>query len=161
MNFKFFSSVSLCLVLASISAPAFAQTKISYSLETYNQQEKLNSIQELMTLTGERNLTQKVTIQTINTLKSQYPQVPQAFWDSFLAEMNYDEVNNKIEGIYGKYFTNEDIQGMITFYQTPLGQKIIRVLPQLAQESSRVGQQYGIEAATRAIKKLEAQGYLR
>jgi hypothetical protein len=154
--------VSLLFTLTFIATPAGAQTQVSYLQTPQNRsQQNNNSIQKLMTITGERNLTRQVTLQTINTLKKQYPQVPQKFWDSFLAEMNYEEVNQRIEGVYNKYFTEEDIQGMISFYQTPLGQKIISVLPQLAQESSKVGQQYGIEAATRAIKKLQAAGYIR
>lgn len=160
MKLKFLYSVSLLFALSFVTTPAVAQTQVSY-LQSVKTRSEDNSIQRLMTITGERNLTRQVTLQTINTLRNQYPQVPQNFWDSFLAEMNYEQVNQRIEGIYNKYFTEEDIQGMIAFYQTPLGQKIISVLPQLAQESSKVGQQYGIEAATRAIKKLQAAGYIR
>ncbi|OKH28003.1 DUF2059 domain-containing protein [Chroogloeocystis siderophila] len=161
MKLKFLYSLSILFTLSFVATPAVAQTQVSYLPSVRNRSEQNSSIDKLMTITGEKYLIRQVTLQTINTLKNQYPQVPQKFWDSFLAEMNYEEMNQRIEGIYNKYFTEEDIQGMIAFYQTPLGQKIISVLPQLAQESSKVGQQYGIEAATRAIKKLQAAGYIR
>lgn len=62
--------------------------------------------------------------------------------------------------IYSKHYTNEDIKGMIAFYQTPLGKKLISILPKITQESIEVSQQYGIKAARRAIQKLEAEGYI-
>ncbi|RQH10849.1 DUF2059 domain-containing protein, partial [Okeania hirsuta] len=37
--------------------------------------------------------------------------------------------------IYDKYFTEEDLQTLIEFYQTPTGRKTIELMPQLFQES--------------------------
>ena len=45
--------------------------------------------------------------------------------------------------IYGKYFAHEDIKGLIAFYKTELGQKTIATLPQVFQESLRIGQIWG------------------
>ena len=40
--------------------------------------------------------------------------------------------------VYAKYFTHDDILQMIAFYETPLGQKTIKVMPQIAGESAQV-----------------------
>ncbi|NRB08638.1 MAG: DUF2059 domain-containing protein [Richelia sp.] len=37
--------------------------------------------------------------------------------------------------LYSKDFTNEEIKGLIAFYETPLGRKTISVMPKLLQES--------------------------
>jgi len=43
--------------------------------------------------------------------------------------------------IYAESFTMEDIQGLIQFYESPLGQRVVKQLPHVAQESQRVGVQ--------------------
>ncbi|MFM7407780.1 MAG: DUF2059 domain-containing protein [Cuspidothrix sp.] len=63
--------------------------------------------------------------------------------------------------MYSKYFTNEEIKGIIAFYETPLGKKTLSVLPQISQESTAIGIKYGRQAAERALKKLEEEGYIR
>ena len=37
--------------------------------------------------------------------------------------------------IYAKYFSEDDILQLIAFYETPLGQKMIEVMPQLTMDS--------------------------
>ena len=38
---------------------------------------------------------------------------------------------NLLVPIYDKHWTDEDVKGLILFYETPLGQKMITVLPQV------------------------------
>lgn len=42
--------------------------------------------------------------------------------------------------IYAKYYTDADIRGMIRFYNTPLGKKIIRNAPKVSQEGMLAGE---------------------
>jgi hypothetical protein len=44
--------------------------------------------------------------------------------------------------LYHRYFSHDDIKAMLTFYGTPAGQKTISVMPQMAQESMALGQQW-------------------
>lgn len=44
---------------------------------------------------------------------------------------------------YDKYFSHEEIKGLLTFYATPLGQKSISVMPQLTNEMREVGRKWG------------------
>ncbi len=37
--------------------------------------------------------------------------------------------------LYAKYYTSRELQGLIDFYRTPLGQKTIEITPQLSQEA--------------------------
>jgi hypothetical protein len=45
--------------------------------------------------------------------------------------------------IYDKYFSNDEIKGLIQFYETPLGQKAIRLLPTVVAEMQKEGKQWG------------------
>lgn len=45
--------------------------------------------------------------------------------------------------IYGRYYTLSDIQAMIAYHKSPLGQKILRVTPLLTRDSIQAGEQWG------------------
>jgi hypothetical protein len=47
--------------------------------------------------------------------------------------------------IYDKYFTQDDLKQMIEFNNTPLGKKIIKVLPMITQETIPVMQAFSQE----------------
>ena len=44
--------------------------------------------------------------------------------------------------LYHRYFSHDDIKAMLAFYGSPAGQKTISVMPQMAQESMALGQQW-------------------
>jgi hypothetical protein len=45
--------------------------------------------------------------------------------------------------LYDKYFSHEEIKGLIQFYETPLGQKALSVLPKLTVEMQGEGMKLG------------------
>ncbi len=45
--------------------------------------------------------------------------------------------------VYDKYLSDADIKGLIEFYSTPLGQKMIKALPNIMTESGEKGRQWG------------------
>lgn len=45
--------------------------------------------------------------------------------------------------VYHKYLTLEEINGLIRFYETPLGQKLISVMPKLTQELMKASAEWG------------------
>jgi len=44
---------------------------------------------------------------------------------------------------YDKYFSHEEIKGLLAFYATPVGQKSIAVMPQLMNEMREAGRKWG------------------
>lgn len=50
---------------------------------------------------------------------------------------------NRLIPLYGRYYTLSDIQAMIAYYKSPLGQKILRVTPLLTRDSMLAGEQWG------------------
>lgn len=162
MKLKLFVSTILLSLLTTMNGVALAQTTDSSNVPVTTQEtEKIKNIKQLLNVTGASSLSQQIVMQMLISMKSQYPQVPQKFWDAFLAEFNADDLLKELIPIYSKYYSDEDIKGLIAFYQTPLGKKTITLLPQLSQESIAIGQRYGLDAGKRAIQKLEAEGYLR
>ena len=59
--------------------------------------------------------------------------------DSMLEKGGFME---QVIPLYHRYFSHDDIKAMLAFYGTPAGQKTISVMPQMAQESMALGQQW-------------------
>ncbi len=167
MKIKLLLSALVISAFTSINGTALAQTAENVNIIDSNsvtkdvkQTEKINNIKKLMEITGSKKMSQQVITQMIAGMKKQLPQVPVAFWDSFVAEYDPDVVMNELIPVYAKYYTNAEIEQIIAFYETPLGKKITQVMPQVMQESMQIGQKYGVQMAQAALKKLQAAGYL-
>ncbi|MBN4003041.1 DUF2059 domain-containing protein [Nostoc sp. LPT] len=161
-SFLFVAAVVLSLV-TTFNRAAFAQSPTNTIAPSSNAQEieKTNNIKKLLEITGAKDISRQIIPQLLINFKSEYPEVPQKIWDTFAAELKIDDMVDEFIPIYNKYFTNEEIKQIIAFYQTPLGQKTITVIPQITQESTAIGIRYGKVAVERALKKLEAEGYIR
>ena len=61
--------------------------------------------------------------------------------------------------VYIKYMTKEDLEDLIKFYQTPIGQKFSKNTPLIMQESMQIGQQWGMQLGREVAKKLQEKGY--
>lgn len=141
------------MMAAQASAPALAQ---STQIE---QDAKRSEIRKLIELTGAANVSTDVLRQVIEPLRSGFPQVPDEFWDSFMKEVRADDLIDLIVPIYDRYYTRDDIRDLTRFYQSPVGQKTIKILPKLSAEAINAGQEWGKGVADRAMRKLKEQGY--
>jgi hypothetical protein len=123
---------------------------------------KRQEIETMLRLTGMEKLMGQMKTQMINGLKAQMPQVPETFWITFQSKMNMGELLEKIIPLYDKYYTMEDLKAVNAFYQSPAGQRVLSTLPQLMQESMKIGQEWGEkvgkQAADEAIQELNKRG---
>lgn len=115
------------------------------------------SIQTLMQTTGAENMAKQMAVQIIPMLKKLVPEAPDRFWEDFFKEINAEQINELVIPIYQKYLTEQDVQAINTFYQSPAGQKLIRVQPQISKESMLAGQLWGQQIAQKVIKKYQEQ----
>jgi|ERR1700710_602471 len=116
---------------------------------------KRQDIRKLLEVTGSAKLGQQVLAQMMNTFKATNPKVPEEFWDQVMKEFDSGTMIDLIVPIYDKHLTHDDVRGMLAFYQSPLGQKLISVTPAITQESMQAGQQWGLGIAQRIQKQLE------
>lgn len=118
---------------------------------------KEKDIRKLLELSGSAQIGQQVIGQMMDTFKQMSPDVPESVWTDMKKEFDPGTMVDLIVPIYDRHFTHEDVKGLIAFYQTPLGKKMIATLPAIAQESMTAGQQWGMEIAQKMQQKLEAQ----
>ena len=74
-----------------------------------------------------------------------------------------DEMLDKIAGVYARRFTVAEMREIIAFYHGPVGQKVVREMPNIFQESMTIGQQWGqrlgSELHERMIEELRKKGH--
>jgi hypothetical protein len=80
-----------------------------------------------------------------------------AFFVKFRQKLDLQEVINQAVPIYDKYFSPEEIKGLIRFYETPLGQKSVSVLPQLTAELMDQGRKLGEAAGRQSMLEVLAE----
>jgi hypothetical protein len=101
-------------------------------------------------------------------LKAQIPQMEAEFANSEISDfpledyveriqqrVDIDSLIYQIVPSYSRYYTREEISGLIAFYETPLGSKFIKVLPQILQESMATFMTFGEAAIEKATNGME------
>ena len=97
--------------------------------------------------------------QMIPALKQMAPQAPDSFWDECMEEFDDDALVDLVVPIYDKHLSAEDVKALLTFYQSPSGQRVIKALPAIMAESMSAGQQWGQQIARRVLKRAQQHHY--
>ena len=123
-------------------------------------------IRELMDLTGAKDLGQQLIDAGMEQFRSSVmdsqPDNPRArqFVEAFAArfQKRFDSksLNEQIIPIYDKYLSTEDLKGLLDYYRSPLGQRMLKALPDVARESQAAGYALGQKAAQDTMEELKA-----
>ena len=84
-------------------------------------------------------------------------QLVELFFEKFKSEADAKQLTNQLIPIYNRYLSDEDIKGLIQFYQTPLGQKAINILPKLSTEAQSAGMRWGQDLGRQAMNQVLAE----
>lgn len=72
--------------------------------------------------------------------------------EKFREEFLTDYVKHTIP-IYDKHLTHEEICGLVKFYESPLGQRVVEVMPKLMEDMMTMGQEWGEKRSQYVIKQ--------
>jgi uncharacterized protein len=108
------------------------------------------AIRHLLEITGEskegQNISSGMTNQVHTVMGRSIPsdQLPK-FMDTFSTKFNAgappSAVTDAMVAIYARHFSMEDIQGITKFYESPLGQRMVKEMPDVTRESQTAGMQ--------------------
>ncbi len=59
--------------------------------------------------------------------------------DAALEDLPMDEMVESVVTVYQRHFTKSDVEELIRFYSSPVGQKVLHEQPQMMQESMQAG----------------------
>lgn len=125
--------------------------------------EKEKAIRQLMDLSGTAklgdNMTEAVAFQVKSQMSRTLPSDRlQKFMDDFNQKLGARSPNNEVLdaeiSTYAQHFSMEDLEGMIHFYQSPVGQRMAKTLPQVLQESQRSAADIERNAALATLKDM-------
>ena len=120
---------------------------------------KEKSIRDLLELTGALKLGDIVGQQVLGQFRGNAPSsVPEEFWTAQAKKFeDRDDLINDTINTYDKHFTQAEIDGMLEFYRSPVGQKFLTELPQVQQEASTYARAWGEKKAQAILTELRAE----
>jgi len=145
MKTLFLSLTMSTALFFSISLPAFAETPTEAS------------VRELLDKTKAGEAAVQMVNQMMPSMKMMAPGAPQSFWDEIEKEFNAESFIKLVIPIYQKHLTQEDINAINAFYDTPAGKHLIEKQGVIMQESMIAGQQWGEQVAGEVIKRVGEQ----
>ena len=163
----------IAVALVSMGGPASAQTQ---SLAQASAQARKGpavdpalrtDIERLMDTTGVSatgtQMASAVSDAFLNGLRQTQQSVPPRVIEivreilntEFEQAFNTGEIKDRQIALYAKYFTHDDVKGMLAFYQTDLGKKAIAAMPGLTREGAAIGEQWARANMPRVLGVLE------
>ena len=125
--------------------------------------EKEKAIRHLMELNGSAkladNMTEAMAFQVKTAMSRNLPaERLQKFMDDFNQKLNSRSPANEVASVevstYSQHFSMEDLRGMIQFYESPVGQRMAKALPQVMQESQKSAADIERNAALATLKDM-------
>ncbi len=136
-------------VLLSVAwAPAFAA------------QPSEQQVRKLMDVIGLGNSLSQMNSQVAASMKQALPCVSTHYWDSYINDNSKQEFIGRLVPVYQKHFSADEVDGLIKFYSSPLGQKVLTEMPLAMAEANQAGQQWSHEHGQQMIDKLKQAGTL-
>ena len=128
---------------------------------------KRADIERLLEMTGAmrigRQMAQASVQHMVQTLKQTHPGIPQKALDALpeevatVFEAHIGAFVAQIVPVYHRYFTAEEVKGMIGFYSTDLGRKAISAMPGLMSESMVIGRSWGESLSPAIAERVRAR----
>jgi hypothetical protein len=131
MRIRLLSAMSFAVLLAS--SPVASQQVPA------NDSAKVVTVKKLFALTR----TKEFHTQTLDFMWERYAQVPnlapyaEVMRDFLAKHVNFEAIEGDLIALYREYYTETELQQLIRFYESPLGQRVADVTPAL---SFRMGQ---------------------
>jgi len=80
------------------------------------------------------------------------PKFMDSFNQKFAASAPPQNITDAMVPIYDRAFTTQEIQQLVQFYESPLGQHVVKVLPQVLQESQNTAAKIDQDAALNVLR---------
>jgi hypothetical protein len=114
----------------------FILTPFAYSQSTPSPQQ-VAKVQRLISLSGGyeiQKVSDQLKDQLITSIKPSYPKISASQWNQIKANMTTEELEVMTARAYLKHYSEQEIDQLIAFYQSDLGQKMQKSLPALQKD---------------------------
>ena len=89
--------------------------------------------------------------------------IPAVFWDEVIkrAEADLGVFLTTLVGIYDQHYTKEEIDQMVAFYKTPLGQMMANKAPPVALATAAAAERWGMKLGMTVMMELLERGLVK
>ncbi|HET6804450.1 MAG TPA: DUF2059 domain-containing protein [Frateuria sp.] len=115
-------------------------------------------VRQLMGVFGMDRMLGQMNTQMAAMMAQQLPCVPASYWQGFIDAKGVQELTARMVPIYRRHFSAADIQGLLRFYRSPLGKKVIAEMPATMAEGMQLGEEWGRERAQAMLAELQKGG---
>ena len=91
-------------------------------------------------------------------LKTQLPNLDEKEWGKIYKDIIEESMNEYIEmviPIFQKYLTKSDLEEMIKFYQTPIGQKFSKSNTSITKDVMSISQEWGMKLSEKLMETIQ------
>lgn len=147
------------VALAGLAVPTFAQEVLTPDLSGIPEA-KVEAIRQHLRAAGVGQIMEASFDATLATQREMTPEVPAVFWDEFSKRIvsDIDRFMEALIPLYHEHFTLDEIEGLTTFYRSPLGQRLVEAAAALAPETSALGEQWGAVVGAEVMLDLANRG---
>ncbi|WP_325050399.1 DUF2059 domain-containing protein [Dyella solisilvae] len=117
-------------------------------------------VRQLMDVVGVGKMLAQMNSQAITTLQQSMPCVSPDFWQNYMDANQTQLFIGRLVPVYQHHFTADELDGLLKFYRSPLGQKVINEMPTTMAEANQAGQQWSHERSDQMIAELKQMGSL-
>ena len=152
-------------VIALLLLPLFL-VSLHASAQAASQQSELSNsdarIHHLLEISGSKQMVYQSALMMLDQFRKVAKGLPDAFWDEALDlfSARLDDFLDQMVPIYRRHLTPDEIEGLIKFYESPVGKRFVEEQPAIQQEAAMVGQRWGEEMSKVIIDRMKQKGYV-
>lgn len=102
----------------------------------------------------------QMNTQMAGLMQKKLPCVPASYWQNYIDGDGAKTVMERMLPVFQRHFSAEEVDGLLKFYSSPLGQKVLADMPAVMAEAMAVGQQWGQERTRTMLGELKQKGTL-
>jgi hypothetical protein len=140
-------------------ADAFNASPIPMPKKVDSEKEKL--IRSLLSRTREAEMAEARMLQAMAGMKQMMPRVPEKYWDKYRSLISVEELQNRLVAVYDKYYTTEEVTGLLQFYDSPIGKKLGEKAVPILRDSMEIAQKMSQRAAAAVASDVQAEQLLQ
>jgi hypothetical protein len=128
-----------------------------------NDAEKTALARQFLEATGALEQAIRVVETNLPAQRAANPAIPAVFWDRLLAQVKArrNEFLDETAPVFARLFTVAELKGLVEFYGSPLGKRLLQIQPQMSKELGEAGQRWGQRLSVEVAQQLAAEGILR
>ena len=96
----------------------------------------------------------RIADSVVTQFRGYHKDLPEELFTRFRAQLDLEEMMNRIQAVYDKNFTDEELDGLIAFYSTPVGQSVLHKQTAIAEQTSATSGEWGEKIGQQLIAEI-------